>query len=152
MGKQLARHFSSLCFRLLISFILSAALYLGCWCCCSRWHISTQAKSPSSHVTPPFWRNPLWELFLFLFLFLLLACFNFNFIPISFEDLVKFWTTYDFVNQWLDPWNSENSPSEVFETLISQGLKSKTKVIASSKSQWFCSWSLGHLKKWLHKK
>jgi hypothetical protein len=30
MGKHLARHFSSLGFRLLISFVPSIALYLGC--------------------------------------------------------------------------------------------------------------------------
>jgi hypothetical protein len=52
----------------------------------------------------------------------------------------------------LNPGNSENSPSEVFETLISQDLKSEARVITSSKSQWFCSWSLGHLEEALRKK
>jgi hypothetical protein len=52
----------------------------------------------------------------------------------------------------LNPGNSENSPLEVLETLISQGLKSEARVITSSKSQWLCTWSLGHLEEGLREK
>ncbi len=82
MWKHLTRHFSSLGFHLLISFVPSTALYLGCWCCCSRWHASTHVKSPNSHVAPPSWGHLLLGFFFFFFffsfVFLLLTCFNFS--------------------------------------------------------------------------
>ncbi len=83
---------------------------------------------------------------------LLLACFNFSLFQFHLRTLQSFEQLGILQINDLIQGIPKNSPWEVFETLISQGLKSEAKLITSSKSQWFCSWSMGHLEKGLHKK
>jgi hypothetical protein len=72
-------------------------------------------------------------------LMLLLACFNFSLLQSHLRTLQSFEQLGILQINDLIQGIPKNSPLEVFETLISQGLKFEARLIVSSKSQWFSS-------------